>query len=105
MEYNYGKEKHTTFLDFANPILYALHYNVVYIFQARFDIDPRCRKWVLTDIAGKWRGWKAALKRNYYKKHDADEERLAACDERVEPEQWKAIIAFWNSEAAEVSVS
>lgn len=42
------------------------------------------------------------MKRKYYNRYSTDEERLANCPDRVDPNQWKILVAFWGSEAAKV---
>ncbi|CAL5398854.1 unnamed protein product [Camellia sinensis] len=74
--------------------------------QSKFEIDPKSKSWVLKSIGKKWKDWKAELKANRYNTHKTDEERLADCDERVIPDQWRILISFWNSkEAKERSVT
>ncbi|KAL7258088.1 hypothetical protein ACSBR1_004249 [Camellia fascicularis] len=74
--------------------------------QSKFEIDPKSKSWVLKSIGKKWKDWKAELKASRYNTHKIDEERLADCDERVVPDQWRILISFWNSkEAKERSVT
>ncbi|XP_052204391.1 uncharacterized protein LOC127809559 [Diospyros lotus] len=68
--------------------------------QAKFEIDPKSRRWVLKSLGKKWKDWKAHLKMYHYNTHETDEERLADCDERVLPGQWQILVSFWNSRAA-----
>ncbi|KAL7238004.1 hypothetical protein ACSBR2_004161 [Camellia fascicularis] len=74
--------------------------------QSKFEIDPKSKSWVLKSIGKKWKDWKAELKASRYNTHKIDEKRLADCDERVVPDQWRILISFWNSkEAKERSVT
>ncbi|XP_047315063.1 uncharacterized protein LOC124919009 isoform X2 [Impatiens glandulifera] len=66
--------------------------------QSKFDIDPQFRDWTTKSVGKKWKDWKAHLKSTHYLSHDNDEDRLAACDDRVFPEQWKFLVSFWNSD-------
>ncbi|GMI87906.1 hypothetical protein HRI_002459900 [Hibiscus trionum] len=66
--------------------------------QAKFDIDPSGKTWVMQAIATKWRDWKADLKATYYDSLKTDEESLKVHDPRVVPEQWPSLISYWNSD-------
>lgn len=50
-----------------------------------------------------WRDWKGRVKKNGYHAFDTDEKRLANCPDGVIGEQWRALIAMWNSEESQVS--
>ncbi|XP_058088778.1 uncharacterized protein LOC131235582 [Magnolia sinica] len=65
---------------------------------SKFDIDTNIKSWVLMSIGKKWREWKCELKKLHYLPHETDEKRLADLDERVQSDQWKVLIEFWNSE-------
>ncbi|KAK9286630.1 hypothetical protein L1049_015030 [Liquidambar formosana] len=65
---------------------------------SKVDISPSGRTWVLQSLGKKWKDWKSQLKAKHYYPHQTDEERLADRDERVLPDQWAILIAFWNSE-------
>ncbi|XAR49351.1 hypothetical protein NMG60_11032526 [Bertholletia excelsa] len=69
--------------------------------QAKFDIDPDSKHWVLKSIGNKWKNFKAQLKATHYNPHETDEERLADRDERVLPDQWKTLVTFWSSKEAQ----
>ncbi|XP_058097140.1 uncharacterized protein LOC131242477 isoform X2 [Magnolia sinica] len=66
--------------------------------MSKFDMDRNIKSWVLRSIGTKWRDWKCELKKRHYLPHETDDERLADLDERVQSDQWKALIEFWNSE-------
>ncbi|KAL7002064.1 hypothetical protein U1Q18_052397 [Sarracenia purpurea var. burkii] len=68
--------------------------------QSKFDIETKCKSWVLQSISKKWKDWKAELKASHYNTHETDEERLEDRDERVLPDQWQVLISFWNSKEA-----
>ncbi|XP_052194420.1 uncharacterized protein LOC127802577 isoform X2 [Diospyros lotus] len=69
--------------------------------QSKFDIDPKSKSWILKSIGTKWRNWKANLKVVHYDLHETNEERLADCDARVLPDQWRILVSFWNSKEAQ----
>ncbi|XP_058076709.1 uncharacterized protein LOC131225238 isoform X1 [Magnolia sinica] len=66
--------------------------------MSKFQFDKEIKSWVLMSIEKKWRDWKCELKKFHYSPHDNDEARLADLNERVQMDQWKALIEFWNSE-------
>ena len=55
-------------------------------------------------VGRKWKDWKDKLKKDYYNIYDTDEERLANCPERVDPDQWKVLVEFWGSRMAKVFI-
>ncbi|XP_058067564.1 uncharacterized protein LOC131216938 isoform X4 [Magnolia sinica] len=65
---------------------------------SKFEFDGNAKAWVLKSIGKKWREWKGELKKLHYSSHEIDEERLADLDERVQEDQWKILVQFWNSE-------
>lgn len=70
--------------------------------QARFEIDPSSKTWVIKSLSKKWKDWKSKLKTAHYITHTTDEERLADRDERVHPDQWAYLVSHWSSELAAV---
>lgn len=74
--------------------------------QSRFDFDGDCKDWVLKSIAKKRRAWKATIKSNYYNLFENDEDRVRACqDSRIDLDQLKEALDFWNSEKGQVSTT
>lgn len=69
-----------------------------HIVKLKFDLDPPCESSILTFIRNKRRVWKSQLKRIHYDSHVTEEERLADRDPRVPKEQWRALVAYWNTE-------
>ncbi|KAM0824376.1 hypothetical protein ACQ4PT_070244 [Festuca glaucescens] len=69
-----------------------------HIVKLKFDVDPPHQLPVLTFIRNKRRVWKSHLKRKHYDSHVTEEERLADRDPRVPKEQWKILVAYWNTE-------
>ncbi|XP_058112926.1 uncharacterized protein LOC131255972 isoform X3 [Magnolia sinica] len=65
---------------------------------SKFEFDGNAKAWVLKSLGKKWREWKGKLKKLYYSSHETDEERLANLDGRVQEDQWKTLVQFWNSE-------
>ncbi|XP_058078419.1 uncharacterized protein LOC131226741 [Magnolia sinica] len=70
--------------------------------MSKFQFDKEIKSWVLMSIGKKWRDWKCELKKFHYLPHDNDEAWLADLNERVQKDQWKALIEFWNSEEGKV---
>ncbi|KAF7119520.1 hypothetical protein RHSIM_Rhsim13G0228900 [Rhododendron simsii] len=54
----------------------------------------------LMSVGKKWKDWKDYLKRNYYDKYETDAERVADCPDRVDPNQWRILVAFWGGQLA-----
>lgn len=73
-----------------------------HIVKLKFDVDPPCELSVLKCIRKTWRCWKSHLKRKHYDSHTTEEERLADRDPRVLKEQWRQLVAYWNTEKAKV---
>ncbi|SPT19658.1 unnamed protein product [Triticum aestivum] len=71
-----------------------------HIVKLKFDIDPPHELSVLRSIRNKWRIWKSYLKRKHYDSHTTEEERLADRDPHVSKEQWRVLVAYWNTEKA-----
>uniref|UniRef100_A0A453CSB7 Uncharacterized protein n=1 Tax=Aegilops tauschii subsp. strangulata TaxID=200361 RepID=A0A453CSB7_AEGTS len=71
-----------------------------HIVKLKFDVDRPHELSVLRSIRNKWRVWKSYLKRKHYDSHTTEEERLADRDPRVTKEQWRVLVAYWNTEKA-----
>lgn len=56
----------------------------------------------LMSVGKKWKDWKDYLKRNYYDIYETDAERVANCPDRVDPNQWRILVAFWGGQLATV---
>uniref|UniRef100_A0ACD5UEM3 Uncharacterized protein n=1 Tax=Avena sativa TaxID=4498 RepID=A0ACD5UEM3_AVESA len=69
-----------------------------HIVKLKFDVDPPSELSIMTFIRNKRRVWKSQLKRKYYDSHTTEEERLADRDPRVPKEQWRVLVAYWNTE-------
>ena len=65
-------------------------------------MDPPCELSIMTFIRNKRRVWKSQLKRKHYDSHVTEEERLADRDPRVPKEQWRVLVAYWNTEKFKV---
>uniref|UniRef100_A0A453CS80 Uncharacterized protein n=1 Tax=Aegilops tauschii subsp. strangulata TaxID=200361 RepID=A0A453CS80_AEGTS len=63
-------------------------------------VDPPRELSVLSSIRNKWKFWKCHLKLKHHDPHITEEERLADRDPRVPEEQWRVLIAYWNTEKA-----
>ena len=53
-------------------------------------------------LAKHWKDFKCALKRDYYTALLDDEARLRNVLDRVEEDQWRALVAWWGTEEAKV---
>ncbi|EOY30644.1 Uncharacterized protein TCM_046924 isoform 2 [Theobroma cacao] len=65
--------------------------------KAKFGIEARAKKWVLSTIATDWRNYKCRLKRSFYSIYKTDDVRLKNCLEGVPFEHWKVLVAFCSS--------
>ncbi|KAG5521732.1 hypothetical protein RHGRI_034078 [Rhododendron griersonianum] len=54
----------------------------------------------LMSVGKKWKDWKDELKRTIYNLYDNDEDRLANCPNRVDPDQWRVLVQFWGTKTA-----
>ncbi|KAK1389928.1 hypothetical protein POM88_018106 [Heracleum sosnowskyi] len=62
------------------------------------NLPPESKKVCIDGMARSWRDWKGRVKKNGYYAFDSNEKRLANCPDGVIAEQWRALIAMWNSE-------
>ncbi|KAG5553296.1 hypothetical protein RHGRI_011231 [Rhododendron griersonianum] len=56
----------------------------------------------LMSVGKKWKDWKDELKRTIYNLYDNDEDRLANCPNRVDPDQWRVLVQFWGTKTAKI---
>ncbi|OMO75205.1 hypothetical protein CCACVL1_16302 [Corchorus capsularis] len=70
--------------------------------RSKFDIETQSKKWVLKTIGKRWSDWKAKLKADHYNPHNTDEERLNDCHPNVLPDQWQALVSYWNTDKAKI---
>ncbi|XP_058189238.1 uncharacterized protein LOC131306826 [Rhododendron vialii] len=54
----------------------------------------------LMSVGKKWKDWKDELKRTTYNLYDNDEDHLANCLNRVDPNQWRVLVQFWGTKTA-----
>ncbi|KAI8572126.1 hypothetical protein RHMOL_Rhmol01G0174300 [Rhododendron molle] len=59
----------------------------------------------LMSVGKKWKDWKDYLKRNYYDIYEIDAERVANCPDRVDPNQWRILVAFWGGQLATLAAA
>ncbi|GAB2295939.1 hypothetical protein Dimus_038388 [Dionaea muscipula] len=60
---------------------------------------PAPKRWTLTKINHCWRNWKNKLKEKWYKPTTKTMEEILECpDKRVDLEQWRNLVEFWNSD-------
>ncbi|WVZ87055.1 hypothetical protein U9M48_033752 [Paspalum notatum var. saurae] len=74
-----------------------------HIVKLKFDIAPVGESWIVKKLGSKWRSWKALLKKQHFDTHETEEERLADRNPRVLEEQWRFLVAYWSTEAAQAA--
>ena len=57
---------------------------------------------LMKSVSKKWKDWKSAIKRRGYDRYRTNEERLANCPDRVEEDQWRALVYYWDTAEAQV---
>ncbi|KAK6248603.1 hypothetical protein QUC31_020168 [Theobroma cacao] len=70
--------------------------------MAKFGIEARAKKWVLSTIATDWRNYKCRLKRSFYSIYKTNDVRLKNCLEGVPFEHWKVLVAFCSSKERKI---
>ncbi|KAH7864419.1 hypothetical protein Vadar_029394 [Vaccinium darrowii] len=89
-----------TFTDWRAPELEPYKARIWEEVKANTEAPEIYKHNCLRSVGRKWNYWKDTVKRKYYNRYSTDEERLANCPDRVDPNQWKILVAFWGSEAA-----
>ncbi|KAM7474577.1 hypothetical protein LguiB_021820 [Lonicera macranthoides] len=69
--------------------------------EMKFEINPRSKTWIMKSLSKKWKDWKSKLKADHYTPYATNEERLADCDKRVQPDQWSILISYWSLDEVE----
>ncbi|XVE94184.1 hypothetical protein REPUB_Repub01dG0260000 [Reevesia pubescens] len=95
-----ARDGHLAPLNYANwrKMPDATREEIWLLVWSKFDIDASSKSWILKSIGKRWRDWKGKLKANHYYPHKTDEERLNDCHPKVLPDQWQALISYWNSD-------
>lgn len=57
---------------------------------------------LMMSVGSKWREWKHEAKSSGYDSYTNDVERLANRPNRVEEDQWRALVHYWSSTDAKV---
>ncbi|KAH7866148.1 hypothetical protein Vadar_016232 [Vaccinium darrowii] len=68
--------------------------------KANVDTSNVFKHNCLRSVGKKWRDWKEELKKDFYDIYDNDEDRLANCPDRVDPDQWSILVKFWGTKTA-----
>ncbi|XP_059302008.1 uncharacterized protein LOC132053932 [Lycium ferocissimum] len=69
----------------------------------KYDIPKVAKEWALRTIQLAWRKYKNGLKKKHYYRYANDEIRMAKRPKEVSESQFKALLEYWNSDAAQVS--
>ncbi|WOK98232.1 hypothetical protein Cni_G06942 [Canna indica] len=78
----------------------ALKEMMLEVVEAKFSYpcSPTMTKWVLRSINSKWRNWKSNSRAVHYDSSKSLSYHLSHVSERVDKNQWSALVSFWNSE-------
>jgi len=66
------------------------------------DATEDMKRILMMSVGSKWREWKHEAKNNGYDSYTNDVERLANRPDRVEEDQWRALVHYWSSTDAKV---
>nr|XP_009792634.1 PREDICTED: uncharacterized protein LOC104239649 isoform X2 [Nicotiana sylvestris] len=58
------------------------------------------RRMLMISVGCKWKEWKHEAKMIGYEPYNNDIERLAKCPDKVEEDQWRALVHYWSSNEA-----
>ncbi|XP_060172400.1 uncharacterized protein LOC132603390 [Lycium barbarum] len=67
----------------------------------KYDIPKVAKEWTLRTIQLAWRKYKNGLKKKHYYRYANDELRMAKRPKEVSESQFKALLEYWNSDAAQ----
>ncbi|XP_040382235.1 uncharacterized protein LOC107304641 [Oryza brachyantha] len=65
-----------------------------------YEMDERLENYSLATAGKKWKDYKADLKKTHFNETKTVEELIAACDDRVQPENWVWLVDHWLSPEA-----
>ncbi|KAG5531733.1 hypothetical protein RHGRI_026376 [Rhododendron griersonianum] len=91
-----------TFTDWRAPELYPYKERIWAEVKENSTAPDAYKHNCLMSVGKKWKDWKDELKRTIYNLYDNDEDRLANCPIRVDPDQWRVLVQFWGTKTAKV---
>ncbi|KAI8567231.1 hypothetical protein RHMOL_Rhmol02G0104800 [Rhododendron molle] len=86
-----------TFTDWRAPELYPYKERIWAEVKENTTAPDAYKHNCLMSVGKKWKDWKDELKRTFYNLYDNDEDRLANCPNRVDPDQWRVLVQFWGT--------
>ncbi|KAF7141089.1 hypothetical protein RHSIM_Rhsim06G0190000 [Rhododendron simsii] len=89
-----------TFTDWRAPELYPYKERIWAEVKENTTAPDAYKHNCLMSVGKKWKDWKDELKRTTYNLYDNDEDRLANCPNRVDPDQWRVLVQFWGTKTA-----
>ncbi|KAI8560953.1 hypothetical protein RHMOL_Rhmol04G0296500 [Rhododendron molle] len=89
-----------TYTDWRAPQLNPYKERIWDEVKANTNVPDVYKHNCLMSVGKKWKDWKDYLKRNYYDIYETDAERVANCPDRVDPNQWRILVAFWGGQLA-----
>ncbi|XP_058190346.1 uncharacterized protein LOC131307710 isoform X2 [Rhododendron vialii] len=89
-----------TFTDWRAPELYPYKERIWAEVKENTTAPDAYKHNCLMSVGKKWKDWKDELKRSTYNLYDNDEDRLANCPNRVDPDQWRVLVKFWGTKTA-----
>ncbi|XP_058202187.1 uncharacterized protein LOC131316766 [Rhododendron vialii] len=89
-----------TFTDWRAPELYPYKERIWAEVKENTTAPDAYKHICLMAVGKKWKDWKDELKRTIYNLYDNDEDRLANCPNRVDPDQWRVLVQFWGTKTA-----
>ncbi|KAG5523885.1 hypothetical protein RHGRI_030771 [Rhododendron griersonianum] len=91
-----------TFTDWRAPELYPYKERIWAEVKENTTAPDAYKHNCLMSVGKKWKDWKDELKRTTYNLYDNDEDRLANCPNRVNPDQWRVLVQFWGTKIAKI---
>ncbi|KAI8572280.1 hypothetical protein RHMOL_Rhmol01G0186000 [Rhododendron molle] len=91
-----------TFTDWRAPELYPYKERIWAEVKENTTAPDAYKHNCLMSVGKKWKDWKDELKRTFYNLYDKDEDRLANCPNRVDPDQWRVFVQFWGTKTVKV---
>nr|XP_016449706.1 PREDICTED: uncharacterized protein LOC107774628 isoform X1 [Nicotiana tabacum]XP_016449707.1 PREDICTED: uncharacterized protein LOC107774628 isoform X1 [Nicotiana tabacum] len=64
------------------------------------DATEDMRRMLMISVGSKWKEWKHEAKMIGYEPYNNDIERLSKCPDRIEEDQWNALVHYWSSNEA-----
>nr|XP_018622387.1 uncharacterized protein LOC104084729 isoform X3 [Nicotiana tomentosiformis] len=67
------------------------------------DATEDMRRMLMISVGSKWKEWKHEAKMIGYEPYNNDIERLSKCPDRIEEDQWNALVHYWSSNEAKMT--